>query len=141
MQGASSSVVDGPGPSATLEIVTSSTSANWVVEVQDETSARLVPLSTERRVVGTSPSADIVLSDATVSSRHCALCVIGGEVVIEDLGSRNGTYVGGARIREASGQMGTVVTVGRSTLVFGSLSDRDATTPPGEPLAGVAGAS
>jgi DNA-binding NtrC family response regulator len=141
MQGASSSVVDGSGPSATLEIVTSSTSAAWVVEVQDETSARLVPLSTGRLVVGTSPSADIVLSDATVSSRHCALNVIGGEVVIEDLGSRNGTYVGGARIREASGQMGTVVTVGRSMLVFGSLSDRDATTPPGEPLAGVAGAS
>ena len=43
-------------------------------------------------------------SDATVSSRHCALSVLGGGVAIEDLGSRNGTFVGRARVREAWGR-------------------------------------
>ena len=109
--------------------------------MQDEGDGRSVPLSGEVLVVGTSPSADLVLRDATVSARHCALHVVGGEVVIADLGSRNGTFVGGARVREARGRSGTVVTVGRSTLIVVPVPGGDAESPPGEPLPGVAGGS
>ncbi len=132
---------DSGAPFATVEIATSSTSTDWLVEVQDESDARSVVLSGEALVVGTSPSADLVLRDDTVSARHCALNVVGGEVAIVDLGSRNGTYVGGARVREARGQAGTVVTVGRSTLVVVPVHGGGAESPPGEPLPGVAGAS
>ena len=58
-------------------------------------------------VVGTSAAADLVVHDPTVSSRHCALSVLGDGVAIEDLGSRNGTFVGSARVREAWGARGT----------------------------------
>ncbi len=68
-------------------------------------------------LVGSSPSADVVVHDATVSARHCALSRARRGVAIEDLGSRNGTFVGMARVREAWGRAGTAVTVGRSTLV------------------------
>ncbi len=131
-----------PDPaSTTLDIPTNSTNASWLVEAQDEVEARRVPLSSEVLIVGASPAADLVLRDETVSSRHCALSVLDGEVVIADLGSRNGTYVGGARVREARGQAGTVVTVGRSTLIVVSANGEDAANPLGEPLPGVAGAS
>jgi DNA-binding NtrC family response regulator len=113
----------------------------WVVEVQDQTGARRVALSGEKLVVGTFPGAGLVLDDATVSARHCALRVSGGGVVIEDLGSRNGTFVGGARIHDAHGQAGTVVTVGRSMLVVSTMDPSEPVDPPGEPLVGIAGSS
>jgi DNA-binding NtrC family response regulator len=127
--------------SPTVDIPPSSPAAAWVVEVQDDGEARRVALSAENLVVGTSPEADLVVNDATVSSRHCALRVCEGAVAIEDLGSRNGTFVGGARIREARGQAGTVVAMGRSTLVVSTADEDDAGRPPGEPLAGIAGSS
>jgi DNA-binding NtrC family response regulator len=92
-------------------------------------------------VVGTSPEAGLVLDDTTVSARHCALRVSGGAVAIEDLGSRNGTFVGGARVHEAQGQAGTVVTLGRSMLVVSTADPGEPLDPPGEPLAGIAGSS
>jgi DNA-binding NtrC family response regulator len=92
--------------------------------------------------VGTSASADLVVHDATVSARHCALTAAASAVAIVDLGSKNGTYVGSARVREAWGHAGTVVTVGRSTLVLGAADPREGDdVAPGDPLPGVAGAS
>lgn len=44
---------------------------------------------------------EIALGDGEVSRRHAAIRVAGGAVVIEDLGSRNGTFVNEARIDSA----------------------------------------
>jgi two-component system response regulator GlrR len=134
--------IEEPCPSSvTLEVASTPSGSVWFVEVQDEEGARRVPLSGGRLVVGASPSADLVVHDPTVSGRHCALSLLGAGVGIEDLGSTNGTYVGTARIREAWGQAGTVVTIGRSTLVVIAADTREAAEVPGEPLEGVAGAS
>jgi DNA-binding NtrC family response regulator len=131
----------GGPPAGTLEIAPVATGTSWVVEVQDEADARRVGLSREPLVVGSSSAADVLVSDPTVSGRHCALSIRDGGVVIEDLGSRNGTFVGGARIREARGQPGTVVAIGRSTLVVSTAEAGDAEASPGQPLDGIAGSS
>jgi DNA-binding NtrC family response regulator len=137
-----SSRVEEPHPSsATLEIAAVHLGDGWLVEVQDEGGARRVPLTREKLVVGTSPSADIVVRDATVSARHCSLSVLGAGVAIEDLGSRNGTFVGSARVREAWARAGTAMSIGRCTLVVVPTDPREPTQPPGGPLSGVAGAS
>jgi DNA-binding NtrC family response regulator len=129
-----------PSAAVTVEITPIAPASRWFVEVQDEGQARRIGLSRDRAVVGTSPEADITVRDATVSARHCALSILGGGVAIEDLGSKNGTYVGTARVQEAWGQAGTVIAVGRSTLVI--LPGEDfADTPPGPPLESVAGTS
>jgi DNA-binding NtrC family response regulator len=131
-----------PFPSSTtLELAVGPPPRSWVVEVQDETGARRVPLSSGRLVVGSAASSDVVVHDPTVSATHCALSVLGEGVAIEDLGSRNGTFVGGARVREAWGRAGTAVAVGTSTIVILAADPGDSTTPPGEPLPGIAGAS
>ena len=39
------------------------------------------------------------IDSATVSRRHARIVVTSGEAVIEDLGSRNGTSVGGQKIQ------------------------------------------
>ena len=46
-------------------------------------------------IVGRTLPADIVLDDTTVSRRHCRLSRADGHVVVEDLGSTNGTRVNG----------------------------------------------
>jgi len=154
VEGASSSSKEASPSSSTIEIPAPGAAArSWFVEVQDDEGAQRSPLSaTAKLIVGTSPQADIVVRDPTVSARHCALTVLGPGVAIEDLGSRNGTYVGGARVLAASAGIGTVVTIGRSSLVVfpadaGGVSDparggpSDAAGAPGPPLAGIAGAS
>jgi DNA-binding NtrC family response regulator len=127
--------------SNTLEIAPDEGSASWMVEVQDESGARRLGLSDGPTVVGSSSSADAVVQDPTVSSRHCVLTPGPGAVKIEDLGSKNGTYVGGARVREAWGMAGTVVTVGRSSLVVMPAEPERADEALGDPLPGIAGTS
>lgn len=43
--------------------------------------------------IGRDPGTSLTLDDQQVSRRHALVRVSGGEVVIEDLGSRNGTFV------------------------------------------------
>lgn len=51
--------------------------------------------------VGRSPGCGIPLADPTVSSVHARLFRQNGQLVVEDLGSRNGTYVNSHRISAA----------------------------------------
>ncbi len=137
----SSNLEEPPPSSRTLEIAVLAREIRWMVEVQDEAGARHVPLTSARLVVGASAGADIVVRDPTVSSRHCALSVLGAGVVIEDLGSRNGTFVGSARVHEAWGRAGTTVSIGHSTLIMLPAESTPGASPPGEPLPGIVGAS
>jgi len=58
-------------------------------------------LVADRLVVGRSPLSDVVLpADAQVSRTHAVLERIAGRWVVRDVGSRNGTYVNGERVRE-----------------------------------------
>lgn len=54
-----------------------------------------------RFVVGRSPSAQLSLDDGLVSRQHAVLTVTPVSVIVEDLGSRNGTLVNGTRIQGA----------------------------------------
>jgi DNA-binding NtrC family response regulator len=136
------SAIEEPSPSSvTLEGPPAAEGASWLVEVQDECCARRVPLSSEKLIVGAAEGADLVVHDVTVSARHCAMTLLGSGVAIEDLGSKNGTYVGMARVHEAWAQPGTVITIGRSTLLVSAVEATEAADVQGEPLEGVAGAS
>jgi DNA-binding NtrC family response regulator len=68
--------------------------------------------------VGTGPSCDLVLSDATVSRRHCIIGVDRDRYVLRDLDSTNGTSVDGTPIREAYLAPGARIRLGDTELVF-----------------------
>jgi DNA-binding NtrC family response regulator len=125
----------------TLEFVGQSRTHAWALDLQDEAGTSRFRLGPAELVIGTGDEADVSVRDSAVSPRHCEVVVLGGGVAIRDLGSKNGTYVGGARVKEAWGGAGTIVTIGRSTLAFSALvvgEDEDDLCPP---LPGIAGGS
>lgn len=52
-------------------------------------------------VIGRHSGSDLRLGEACVSRRHCVLSLAGGAIVIEDLGSLNGTRVNGEPVQGA----------------------------------------
>jgi DNA-binding NtrC family response regulator len=67
--------------------------------------------------LGTGSDAGLRLDDRTVSARHCELCVDEQGVLVVDLGSKNGLYVGGARVPRARLEAGGAsFVIGRSTV-------------------------
>jgi ABC-type multidrug transport system ATPase subunit/ABC-type multidrug transport system permease subunit len=49
-------------------------------------------------VIGRGKDCDLVVPEAVVSSRHCRLTQLADGFLLEDLGSRNGTFVNGVRV-------------------------------------------
>ena len=69
-------------------------------------------------IVGRHRSCDVVITDDTVSGRHCRISATSGGHVIEDLGSSNGTFVNGRRVETSALQSGDRLTLGTATFVF-----------------------
>jgi DNA-binding winged helix-turn-helix (wHTH) protein len=57
-----------------------------------------LPLTDGEHVAGRDADCSLVIDGSTVSRRHARIKVSNGAVMIEDLGSTNGTHVNGARI-------------------------------------------
>ncbi len=94
--------------------------ALWVV-VSAASGLRAAQLPPKKRVlVGRSRSCDIVVDDGSVSREHAAIFDAGGELRIEDLGSRNRTTVMGRALGEgesAAISVGSVIAIGHATLL------------------------
>ncbi|MFE7417229.1 ATP-binding cassette domain-containing protein [Rhodococcus sp. NPDC057529] len=64
--------------------------------------------------VGRSPDNDIVVRDVLASRHHAIVHHVPSGLEIDDLGSVNGTFVGGARVSRAQLTDGDVVTIGNT---------------------------
>jgi two-component system, NtrC family, response regulator AtoC len=97
----------------------------WVLLVAGDGRLRRIPLADESSVVlGRDEACDVVLGDVGISKRHARLEIRGGAVVLADLGSKNGTRVGGARIAAATTlSAGEVFEVGPVTLVLNRVKE------------------
>ncbi len=66
--------------------------------VQGGRPGELHEIVADRLVLGRHPSCEVVLDNAVISRQHARLIRQGDQYVIEDLGSRNGTYVNGKAV-------------------------------------------
>src|SRR5690349_4184065 len=73
--------------------------------------------------VGTSASNDLVLTDDSVSRRHCEIEPLADGLRVRDMGSTNGVSVGGIRLYDAVLPHGTRLQLGDSELTITALSE------------------
>jgi transcriptional regulator with GAF, ATPase, and Fis domain len=116
-----------PGPDATE---TSQKLSVWhvrrwrleVVSGPSKGRSRLVTEGTLR--IGSDPRADLVLDDPLVSREHLVAEIEPGRARIRDLGSKNGTFLGGAKIEAAELPItGALLRLGGSELGFYPVDD------------------
>jgi pSer/pThr/pTyr-binding forkhead associated (FHA) protein len=79
---------------------------------------RLLPDS--MKTMGRARRADFIVKAALVSRLHCRFSLSGeGQLIVEDLGSTNGTFVNGRKVSRATLAAGDRVQVGRVEFTVG----------------------
>jgi len=113
------------GPTATLlrQRISSRPLAALVKVARARAKPPIFPLKDGTCVVGSSPSCDLVLAEPTVSRRHVSLELCPQGVVVQDLGSRNGTFYLGNRVDKMTLSLGSSIVVGAATLTFEADTD------------------
>jgi len=48
--------------------------------------------------IGRNKVCDVAIADLSISKQHCECTVVGGVLMVRDLGSRNGTWINGNRV-------------------------------------------
>ncbi|MCI4063499.1 FhaA domain-containing protein [Micromonospora mangrovi] len=79
---------------------------------------RTYPLQMGSTVIGRGDQANLRLPDVGISRRHARLDFDGGQVVLTDLGSTNGTMVNGQRVSAVALNPGDMIQLGTTTLTF-----------------------
>lgn len=83
-------------------------------------------LDRESIVIGRRPGSDIQIDNLSVSGAHARVLTILKDSFIEDLGSTNGVFVNGHRIKKQVLAEGDLVTIGKHQLRY--VRDLDATS-------------
>jgi len=92
----------------------------WLVDKES-----LYPLKVGLNTIGRAPENDVVVPDAYVSRRHCAILVHAGEgCEIHDIASKNGTFLNGRKLAGPTPlTMGDEIRMCDRQLVFMSQGD------------------
>lgn len=72
----------------------------------------------DRTSMGRHPNNTLRLVDREVSKEHCVIEKVGGNYLLRDLNSSNGTFVNGRKVRELRLRDGDEIALGNSRLVF-----------------------
>jgi len=87
-----------------------------IIEVNSDGNTHRVALLSGTLSVGRHKDNDIIVDDTLASRRHCVFTFDRGRVILKDLDSHNGTYLGRNRVAEAVVSFGDVVRIGKTTL-------------------------
>jgi pSer/pThr/pTyr-binding forkhead associated (FHA) protein len=113
-------LMDAPGPqddtTVNLNEIESGT-ALLVIRGGEEEGEYFV-LSSPVTSIGRHADSDIALDDITVSRRHSEIHHTGGQYIVRDAGSLNGTYVNQQRVDEVVLSHGDELQIGKFRLVF-----------------------
>jgi len=76
------------------------------------------PIVKSRTVIGRGSDADITVDDSGTSRRHVEILWDGSRAQVHDLDSTNGSQLNGERVTKAALEPDSVVTIGRTRIVF-----------------------
>jgi DNA-binding NtrC family response regulator len=126
----------------TVELEWRSHQGPWVLELGSARGVSTIALHPGGRVaVGSGRGAGLRLYDDAVSSRHCLIEAGEGGIEVSDLGSKNGLFVGGARVRAARlPASGASFVIGRTSVTIRPESADDSLSG-GESVPGLVGSS
>lgn len=93
-----------------------------------EAAVKEIPLDKESTTIGRKPDNDIIIDNQAVSGHHASITVEGDRLVLEDLGSLNGTFLNGQKISKTELYNGDVVLIGVHTLNVTSEKNRSQET-------------
>src|SRR3990172_4423397 len=85
--------------------------------LQGKASGEIFPISKPRMTMGRA-DCDIVLDDPECSREHAVIEILGSRVVIRDLGSTNGTFVGSKRVDQCELENHNEFRVGEHVLML-----------------------
>jgi pSer/pThr/pTyr-binding forkhead associated (FHA) protein len=89
----------------------------WILESTDEPPVTLRLPAGSVRTIGRTARADFIVDAPLISRLHCRLTADrSGQLIVEDLGSTNGTLVNSERVDRRVLRAGDTLTVGRVEL-------------------------
>ena len=91
----------------------------------DEVVIKEVQLTKDKTTLGRRPYNDIVIDNLAVSGEHAVLQMNGGDVVLEDLNSTNGTYLNGKTVKKQQLQNGDSIEIGKYKIKFVGDAEAD----------------
>lgn len=90
---------------------------------------RAVPLRGHAPIhIGRASGCELVLADRSISRLHARFSRVADGVLVEDLGSRHGTWVAGARVERAALGLGAAVRVGDVVIAVARAAPPEAST-------------
>ena len=96
----------------------------YLVVISGPSFGEMYKLKGERSTLGRGDRADIRVLDDGVSREHAAVEREGGKMVLVDLGSTNGTFCNGARVKRQDLTDGDKVSIGATTILRFTYQDQ-----------------
>jgi pSer/pThr/pTyr-binding forkhead associated (FHA) protein len=100
--------------------------ANLEVVVGTGLAGTNYPISSRGLSIGRSEDRDVVIPDPAASRHHAQISAQGGDYVLRDMGSSNGIYVNGVRVRECTLADGDMLRIGNTEMRFGRFDQGSA---------------
>lgn len=95
-----------------------------LVVIEGPNKGKKVTLNKNITTVGKRETNDIFLADKTVSRNHLEIEYAADSFLLKDLGSTNGTYLNGSKVKEAYLAPGDVIKIGNSLLEFVAFDEK-----------------
>jgi len=98
-----------------------------LVVLSEGYTGRTYELTVEKTTVGRVDDNSFSIPDGSMSSHHCEIILTGNDVLVRDLNSTNGTFIGGEQVTESALKPGQVLRLGQIEM---RLEDGSAQPPP-----------
>src|SRR4029079_16954167 len=98
--------------------------AAYVVGLQGTNVGEMHKIEGPELVIGRAVSANVRLNDDGISRRHCRVLSLSGQLIIQDLGSANGTVVNGEIIQQHPLKEGDKIRLGATTTLKFTYQDK-----------------